>query len=63
MNSTPKGSAGIALLLLAAAGIARRGPEPVPAASARPRPVAARGAVGKIAAAYPSRMSGWGRAA
>ena len=59
MNSTPKGSAGIALLLLNAARAARRGPEAPP--SARPAP--SNGKAGRIAAAYPSRISGWGRAA
>jgi hypothetical protein len=61
MNSTPKGAAGIALLLLAAARTASR-ENRRPEAPVR-RWIPLRATVGRIAAAYPSATAGWGRAA
>jgi hypothetical protein len=61
MNSTPKGSAGIASLLLAAARAVRKTEDERRPSS--PRSILLRRSVGHVAAAYPSRISGWGRAA
>ena len=60
MNTTPKGSAGIALLLLGAARAVRKTEHQQRPSS---RSILLRRSVGRVAASYPSRISGWGQAA